>query len=42
MEMWGVQQTGIIYIDEVDKIGRKDQNLPSPATFPAKACSKPC
>ena len=34
-------ETGIIYIDEIDKIKQGRQNVASPATFPAKACSRP-
>ena len=35
-------QQGIIYIDEVDKICRKDENLRSHATCRAKASSRRC
>ena len=34
-------QTGIIYIDEIDKIGRKDESVDY-RDVPAKACSRPC
>ena len=35
-------ETGIIYIDEVDKIARKRRTRRSPATSPARACSRRC
>lgn len=35
-------QQGIIYIDEIDKIGRKDENPSITATSAVRACSKLC
>ena len=38
----GRAQTGIIYIDEVDRSGGRTRTHPLPAMFPAKACSRRC
>jgi ATP-dependent Clp protease ATP-binding subunit ClpX len=35
-------QRGIVYIDEIDKIGKTRTTSASPATSAAKACSRPC
>ena len=35
-------ETGIIYIDEVDKIARKARTRRSPGTSPVRACSRRC
>ena len=35
-------ETGIIYIDEVDKIARRRTTRRSHATSPARACSRRC
>jgi ATP-dependent Clp protease ATP-binding subunit ClpX len=33
---------GIVVIDEIDKIARKGEARPPPATSAARACSRPC
>jgi len=35
-------ETGIIYVDEIDKIARKAENPQSPEMFPVKGSSRHC
>ena len=35
-------ERGIVFIDEIDKIPARATTLPLRATFPARACSRPC